>query len=371
MIAGALKGFKGVEANTYVSTIFKVGASLDPDLTHGEELAKTTRLWDLESLGIMDGEVAVDDTLAFDRFVDTIYYDNGQYWVKLPLKENRSCLPDNKGPALSQLRGLMTRLHKEPALLECYASAIQQLIELNFVERVTNTEAGKEVHYLPHHGVKKDSISTPLRVVFNASSKAQKGFSLNDCLLRGPNLTEKLESSLLKFRAGRYGFTADISKAFLRVGLQEEDRDFTRFVWKADPYDINSPIVTYRFKAVLFGATCSPFLLQATLAHHFKACDSDIAGLLAKSFYVDNLIGAVNCDQTLLEIYPEANRVLAAANMPLHQWASNSLALRTRVNEEEEEKMLEEIGVLGINWDTVSDKLNIKGPKWGPLPATK
>ena len=39
--------------------------------------------------------------------------------------------------------------------------------------------------------------------------------------------------------------------------------------------------------------------------------------------------------------------------------------------EEKEEHMLEEIGVLGINWDSVNDTLNIRGPKWGSLPTTK
>ena len=205
-----------------MTAIFPVGSSLDSDCTHGEELAKLTRLWDLENLGICDSERAVDDTLAFDKFVNTLHYDRGQYWVKFPLKDDRACLPNNKGPALSQLRGLMTRLHKEPALLDCYASAIQQLIDFDFVEPVleTSNDGAREIHYLPHHGVRKESISTPLRVVFNASSKSQ-GSSLNDCLLKGPNLTERLESSLLKFRTRRYGYTADISKAFLRVGLQE------------------------------------------------------------------------------------------------------------------------------------------------------
>ncbi|XP_069181195.1 uncharacterized protein [Procambarus clarkii] len=63
---------------------------------------------------------------------------------------------------------------------------------------------------------------------------------------------------------------ADISKAFLRVGLQEENRDFTKFLWVVNPEDINSPIVIYRFSSVLFGAMSSPFLLQATLDTHLK-----------------------------------------------------------------------------------------------------
>ena len=105
----------------------------------------------------------------------------------------------------------------------------------------------------------------------------------------GPNLTEKLNNMLLKFRTQRYGYTADISRAFLRVGLKKEHRDYTRFLWKSDPSDHNSPFRAYRFKSVLYGATCSP-LLHATLAHHFQQTNSIIKQVLAGRFYADGLV---------------------------------------------------------------------------------
>ena len=257
----------------------KVGASVDPlDLDFEKDLSDVPKLWSLENLGINDSEVAVEDTVALDRFSKSIEYSGGQYWVNLPFKTDRPCLPDNKGIAYSQLKGLLVRLKREPELLAHYNKVIAQLKELDFIEEVGPAPPGVETHHLPHHGVKKDSASTPLRVVFNASSKSKNGEgSLNDCLLTGPNLIQKLVDTLLKFRVGRYGYTADISKAFLRVGLKEEDRDFTRFLWKVNPEDINSRTITFRFKAVLFGATCSPFLLQATLDHHFHKVESPIS----------------------------------------------------------------------------------------------
>ena len=62
--------------------------------------------------------------------------------------------------------------------------------------------------------------------MFNASAKIGSGsISLNEALETGPSLTEKLIDSLLSFRVGYFGMTADISKAFLHVGLQAVDRD--------------------------------------------------------------------------------------------------------------------------------------------------
>ena len=84
---------------------------------------------------------------------------------------------------------------------------------------------------MPHHTVFKKSSTTLLRIVFNASSKPNEGKSLNDCLLTGPSLTAKLHEILLQFRQGMYAVTADISKAFHRIIIDEEDRKFLKFLW--------------------------------------------------------------------------------------------------------------------------------------------
>ena len=115
-------------------------------------------------------------------------------------------------------------------------------------------------------------------------------------------MTEKLTDVLLTFRTNEYAFSADISKAFLRIGLQEVDRDATRFLWVEDPHDPNSKLVTYRFAVVLFGATSSPFLLQATLDHHLRKSPSPYNTFLANSFYVDNLLNTTDSEEVLLQI---------------------------------------------------------------------
>lgn len=56
-------------------------------------------------------------------------------------------------------------------------------------ERIPIDELNKppsEIFYLPHHSVHKNSIATPIRVVFNSSMKTSNGVSLGDQLLIGP-----------------------------------------------------------------------------------------------------------------------------------------------------------------------------------------
>ena len=78
--------------------------------------------------------------------------------------------------------------------------------------------------------VRRDALTTELRVVFDASSKPSSD-SLNECLYSGPALTPTIFSVLLRFREKRTAFLEDIEKAFLNVGVAEEDGDVLRFVW--------------------------------------------------------------------------------------------------------------------------------------------
>ena len=103
--------------------------------------------------------------------------------------------------------------------------------------------------------------------------------------MTGQNLTRKLGDLSLSFRRGKYAYSADISKTFLRIGLQE--RDYTRFLWPSNPHELNGQIKTYRFRSVLFGATSSPFLLQATLDNDLRKSTSPMKEILASNLYVD------------------------------------------------------------------------------------
>ena len=70
-----------------------------------------------------------------------------------------------------------------------------------------------------------------MRIVFNASSKPTGSTSLNYCLLTGPSLTAKLHDILLTFHRGKSAITADISKAFHRIIVNDQDRDYLKFLW--------------------------------------------------------------------------------------------------------------------------------------------
>ena len=71
-------------------------------------------------------------------------------------------------------------------LLEAYHVEIQKYIDRGTFVRLDASEMSDytgAVNYITHHGVLKDSASTPLRVVTNSSKKNGK-YSLNDIMPR-------------------------------------------------------------------------------------------------------------------------------------------------------------------------------------------
>ena len=101
---------------------------------------------------------------------------------------------------------------------------------------------GSTVHYLPHHAViRKDKTTTKLRIVYDASARAN-GPSLNDCLFSRPKLNQSMLDIILRFRSYKVALVADVEKTFLMVSVCEQDRDALRFLW-VDSVESVSPTI--------------------------------------------------------------------------------------------------------------------------------
>jgi len=102
-------------------------------------------------------------------------------------------------------------------------------LQSGIIEKVDRTkcpDVGK-VHYLLYSEVvRRDALTTTLRVVFDTSSKATiDSPSLNDCLYSGSALTPTIFKILLRFREKRTALVADIEKALLNIRVSDQDRD--------------------------------------------------------------------------------------------------------------------------------------------------
>ena len=200
-------------------------------------------------------------------------------------------------------------------------------------------------HYIPHHAVVNPSkTTTKVRVVYDASAKTkQDNKSLNDCLYRGPVLLQDLTGILLRFRLNKVAIVADIEKAFLQIGLNENQKDVTRFFWLKNINNLNvdNNIQVFRFCRVPFGIISSPFLLSATLDFHLKMHNSPIADKIRRNIYVDNVITGTESTEEAGNIYRESKKIFAHASMNLRDWTSNQM---TQVFKRKYQRVTDRIG---------------------------
>ena len=150
------------------------------------------------------------------------------YIIHLPFKDTTHPSVNYRN-AKGKLNSLIQRVSHDANLGKQYDGIVNSYVEKEFIEGIPNDPIAG--HYMPHHPVFKKSATASMHIVFNASSKPTDGTSLNDCLFTGPSLTAKLHDILPTFCQGQCAITADISKVFHRSPVNEQDRDYLKFLW--------------------------------------------------------------------------------------------------------------------------------------------
>ena len=310
-----------------------------------------TSLWELDRIGITKEDFTPNENKAQDLVIQSIEQFDTKYQVKLPFR-NEDRPPTNFSVAKAQLDSLYKyTFSKDHMLLKDYTEVFKKYHSLDFIEPIELDP--KEGHFLPHRPILKDSATTPVRAVFNASSRKKDTISLNGCLYPGPSLVTLLHDKLLEFRQGKYAAIADIVKAFHCILIHPEHRKYLKFLSYVD-----SRLQCWQFKVVPFGVTSSPYILQAVLKFHLLAQKTEFAQQLISKFYVDNLMITSNAHDDLIHQKRIIDQLLLGANMKLQGWTSSSIPFNQEFHIEE--KVVQNL--LGIPWNTDEDRLYVSIP---------
>lgn len=129
----------------------------------------------------------------------------------LPWKRDHPMLPDNYNIALKRIENTIRRLRQDSDRLQKYGSIISEQEKRGFIERVTDNNTDNRIHYIPHHGVKKDSATTPVRIVYDCSCHQNKTSpSLNNWLELTPPELNDLINTLMRFRLHKFAVSTNI-----------------------------------------------------------------------------------------------------------------------------------------------------------------
>lgn len=147
-----------------------------------------------------------------------------------------------------------------------------------------------------------------IRVVFDSSARCQ-GVSLNDTLLKGPDLSNSLLAILLRFRKDAVALMADIQQMFHCFYVKEDNRDFLIFLWHKDN-DLDKELVEYRMRVHTFGNSPSPAIATYGLRKAASSVEEDFGDDVC-----DFVSGNVYVDNGLLSL-PDASRQLMFSREP-------------------------------------------------------
>lgn len=121
------------------------------------------------------------------------------YIVAFPFRPNATPVADNRASAFKRFLNLEKRLNANPESKLVYDSVLQEYLDLNHMRLAVSSSP----YLLPHHAVYKDSSTTKVKVVFDASAKDPTGVSLNDRLYIGPKLQQDITRIFVSAFYGR------------------------------------------------------------------------------------------------------------------------------------------------------------------------
>ena len=214
------------------------------------------------------------------------------------------------------------------------------------------------VHYISHHEIMKpESDSTPIRIVFNSSSK-YKDHRLNDYWAKGPDMLNEMIGVLIRFRQYPVAIVGDLSKMYNAVGLGELEQHTHRFVWRG--VDVNKAPEHYVLTAVGFGDRPSGAIAMLALKKTAELKEKEfpeVKLVLEHSTYVDDVVHSLNTKLEAEHLIQNINSVLSEGGFKIKRWimsgnVTNNETLNLLAADEEK--------VLGLNWDPLNDEFLFK-----------
>ena len=153
----------------------------------------------------------INESIKFDPQSQTII-------AKLSFIHNPAVkLAPNKNKALKIYQQQLKKLNNESNLgdkMDIIKSEnkLQELGFVNLSPEMQHKLNHQHQHYIAWRAVWKKSVSTPCRIVFDASQPTSSGFSLNDILAKGRNNLNKLQEIVIRWFTHKFAITTDIRK---------------------------------------------------------------------------------------------------------------------------------------------------------------
>ena len=276
-------------------------------------------------------------------------------------------LKPNKSVATKVFNSQMKMIHKNPHMKPEILKSFQKLASNGFVKRYEDLNVQEKArfgqsegskHFIPWRVVhKSDSISTPVRLVFDASARTPGGESLNALLPKGQNTLASLFYILLRFSFGEVGMCADVRMAYNQIFLHPEFYQYQMFLWK-DNLDEKEALAEWIIVTLIYGVkpsggmTIDAFRKLAAYARETHPELWEAAKKLADDTYLDDLVSTAKSVPQAEKLAEEIKVVLDMGSMSVKDFTFSGRAPSPEVSSDGQS-----VGVLGYLWFPLQDLL--------------
>uniref|UniRef100_A0A8D9B3Q3 Integrase catalytic domain-containing protein n=1 Tax=Cacopsylla melanoneura TaxID=428564 RepID=A0A8D9B3Q3_9HEMI len=335
------------------------------------------KFWELDQVNVPYSKLTPDEQKCEEHYTDSFQRDpSGRYQVSLPFAGDTSQLGHSFDMARKRFLNLEKKLDNNSQYKEDYSKGMQDLIEKNYMVKSGDQE-DRSGYFIPHHMVAKlDSVSTKLRIVFDASAGTTSGKSLNDILYTGPKLYSDLLGILLNFRLFVCAINGDITKMFLQIMVNDNDCNYQKLLWR---FSSCEPLTIYEMKVVIFGMRSSPYLAQRTVRHLFNDEIVNYPGAtgILESLYMDDCVASFPSVEKTKLFYHDVVNLFKSGGFTFTKWVSNSMDVMNDIPESDQLTKLisfdsgnDKVKILGMLWDARGDFLHFKFAQF-EKPCTK
>ena len=159
------------------------------------------RFWMVESTGMsmILGNPNSNNIIQFYIKSHISRLPGGSYTAKFPWKPDHPPLPTNYALCERRTSSVVNKLLQTPKLLSTYNNILDEQVAGGFIKKDSPFPIAN-CHYIPHDAGKKDSLTTPIRILYDCSShSSQNAPSVNECLEAGPPFMNDLCSCISDF----------------------------------------------------------------------------------------------------------------------------------------------------------------------------
>ena len=305
----------------------------------------------------------VEESVRFDP-------DSGHIIARLPfISDPGTNLHPNRYIAERILESQLKQLSKNNQAKLDVAAAFEKLNSKGYVvclsdlpieEKRLVTDAPDPGYFIPWRAVwKETSISTPCRLVFDASSKTPGGESLNNILAKGENRLSKIHNILLQFRSKPSGFTADVRMAYNQIRLDPSCYRYQQFLWKEN-LDPDQPSTVMIICSLIYGVKPAGNQLSSGFANVAEYCIQNYpehtagARALIESSYVDDILRPADSHKDAHAIANSLDFVLSQANLSVKAYTFAGSPPAEEVSTDGIH-----VGLVGLLWNSEDDTIGI------------